>query len=456
MRPRTICLTVSVLSIASFPLEVRGQRSSRQDKQAVKRAVEELGRAAEDVNVRRFLRNSAVVLESGKRRAVSTVLDAYSGLAQELAEQDSGARLYYLHRKTAASLARVSGDVALGEWKRLRGRADDWRNRVLLLDAAALNDDLDVEPLCLEALNDRGPAVTRRALKYLARDKKVSVVEAIVARYVELEGKYSEDGADGSRTLLAFRAALQEMFQVDLPAAADWKNYVASHKNSSDFFEPPARRASGKTDVTLFGAAVTGRHIVFVLDVSGSMMSTDPLPPEEARKSKGKTVVRKRQQREVPENRRRINRAKRELGRVIKSLPESVKFNFVSYSTSVTPWKGSMVRATSKNKKAASKFVDRLDAEGITVTDRALEEAFADLEVDTIYLITDGAPTHIGSTGPGLPDDAAALIDQIHKSVRELNFLRDVRIFCLGFTGAKEEFLIKLAKDNRGTYVPIR
>ena len=80
----------------------------------------------------------------------------------------------------------------------------------------------------------------------------------------------------------------------------------------------------------------------------------------------------------------------------------------------------------------------------------------ADLTVDTIYLITDGAPTHLGSAGPGRPPDADELIGEIHKRVRYLNFLRGVRIFCLGFPEADEEFLKKLSKENSGTYVAIR
>ena len=40
--------------------------------------------------------------------------------------------------------------------------------------------------------------------------------------------------------------------------------------------------------------------------------------------------------------------------------------------------------------------------------------------------------------------------------MEELNFLRGVRIFTLGFEGAEENFLKKLAADNSGSYVRIR
>ena len=115
-----------------------------------------------------------------------------------------------------------------------------------------------------------------------------------------------------------------------------------------------------------------------------------------------------------------------------------------------------MVAASDANKKDAAHYVEGLKADGITVTDLALEEAFSDPTVDTIYLVTDGAPTHVGNSVPGqLPDDSPHLIREIHERVGELNFLRGVRIFTLGFKEANEEFLQKLAGENAGTYVAI-
>jgi hypothetical protein len=86
----------------------------------------------------------------------------------------------------------------------------------------------------------------------------------------------------------------------------------------------------------------------------------------------------------------------------------------------------------------------------------ALEFAFEDPIVDTIYLITDGAPTHRGSFGPGLPEDAPQLIKEILRRTKVLNFRRGVRIFTLGFPGAEERFLKQLAEEHGGTYRAIK
>jgi uncharacterized protein with von Willebrand factor type A (vWA) domain len=122
----------------------------------------------------------------------------------------------------------------------------------------------------------------------------------------------------------------------------------------------------------------------------------------------------------------------------------------------VNPWSAILLPASKKNRASASRFVSDLQATGITVTDEALHMALTDPTVDTIYLITDGAPTHIGSQGDQLPVDSRQLMKQILEETRARNYLRGVRIFTLGFIDAEEEFLEQLARENLGKYVRIR
>ena len=44
------------------------------------------------------------------------------------------------------------------------------------------------------------------------------------------EKRPSGDAAEWQRALLTFQSSLQQMLHVDLPAAVDWKNYVAARK----------------------------------------------------------------------------------------------------------------------------------------------------------------------------------------------------------------------------------
>ncbi len=183
------------------------------------------------------------------------------------------------------------------------------------------------------------------------------------------------------------------------------------------------------------------------------MTTTDPLPLDGGPRPRS---VRTKDGVIIDENRERIFRAKEELVRVIRDLPDDKSFNIIAYSSDVKPWQGNLVPADAARKRQAIDFVEGLKADGITVTDLALEYAFEDPIVDTIYLITDGAPTHQGSVGPGLPSDAPRLIKEILARVKVLNFRRGVRIFTLGFPGAEEEFLRTLSQEHNGKYRPIR
>lgn len=74
-------------------------------------------------------------------------------------------------------------------------------------------------------------------------------------------------------------------------------------------------------------------------------------------------------------------------------MPEDAWFNLIPYATDPKPWKDALVPATARNiRDAAAAFADtRLTGKG-NVWD-ALQLAFADPAVDTVLIITDGAPT---------------------------------------------------------------
>ena len=445
-----------VLTVLCFPASLRLPAQSKE----LKSATLELKKAVSRKDPEAFLEGFTAALATGDRRAIKTAVDAYISMARALgAGVGRSGEYYYLHSKAANAFKDAKGKFVTAEIEKIRkSKRGDWRGRLLILDAACFKSDLDLEAACIEALADKAPQIVRRSLHYLRRSKKVPIVEKMVERYVAIETKKpSGEAAEWDRTLLTFQSALQQMLHVDLPAAVDWKNYVAARKGRPDFFEP-RKKGSARTALTLFGAAVTGKNICFILDVSGSMLSTDPAPRGSSEAARKRTVVGgpiNRGPPKPPEERRRITRAKKELIRVVKALPSDIRFNLVSYSSDVDPWQEAMVKSSKGNKQEAGKYVDELSAEGVTVTDLALEEAFSDLSLDTIYLVTDGAPTHVGSSGRGDPSDSAQIVKEIHKRMKELNFLRDVRIFTLGFKGAKEAFLKQLSQEHGGRYVAI-
>ncbi|MEM7233652.1 MAG: VWA domain-containing protein, partial [Planctomycetota bacterium] len=426
-------------------------------------ALKKLKDSARTADVSEFVDALETVLIAENTKSVRAGLDNFDKLVKQLEDEEDWGTIFSIYGQAASAFKDVSGKSSLREIAKQQEKSKSWRSRLLLLEVAAFNENISFPDATFLALKDKHPTVVRRSLNYLSRHRKIRVVEAVVERYVELEKKGGKNpDAELSRTLLAFRSALNRLMRVDLPAAADWKNYIDIRKKGKkkNFFKVPgSSRKSDKTVLTLFGAEVTGKNIAFVLDISGSMKTTDPIPLHDRGKGRGRTTTEPNGPKGIPrgrvEERRRITRAKKELAKVVKSLPDGVSFNVISYSTEVESWKDNLIKADSNSKKAAIDFVQGLNAKGITVTDEALEEAFADLRVDTVYLITDGAPTHVGTTGPGLPEDAPGLMAEIHRRVKVLNFLRDVRVFCLGFKGAEVDFLKKLAKDNKGKFVAI-
>ena len=457
----------SVLGLSPAPaLAPQSQEIRKQRAEARRDLVE----GVRNADVEGFLRAFDSVLEVGDKRSLDFALKQYTALATQLTTARSWAEYHYLHGKAARAVGEVEDAKLQKEIsKRFRSKMSDWRLRVLLLDAAIFSEDRDLQEVCLDALDSTSGAVLRRALHYLVETRSVEIADRVLSRYAEYEAtgeKKKKQAAERARTLNAFESTLHRWFHVDLATAVDWRNWFHANRDRDDLFEPPKRSRKSSTGLTIFGARIVGKNITFLLDVSGSMKTTDPAPAggSSDRPRRGRTEVAGQPgEKEAddlplpPEERFRMYRAKRELSRVIRALPQDVRFNVIAFSSDVKPWNRGLVHADKKNKAAALEFIEGLEPEGITVTDLALEEAFTDLSLDTVYLITDGAPTHVGRTRPtrDLPPDSERIIQQIHKRLVQLNFLRAVRIFSLGFRGAKEDFLEKLARDHGGTYVAI-
>ncbi len=454
MGPMRYLFLLCCLAFIIGPGPARAEVGAREYKAAVKG----MAGAIREFDTAAFLRAFATVLKRNDAKAIKAAADAYGRLITHGGDELTARRFYFLHGRTAKAFSGITGPKALREMRRLQTEHNRWQARLLLLDAASFNNSLDLLEAALLALEDDEAVVIRRALTYLGKVKKRSIVEAIIQRYLAVSGKTRQvaEKSEWNRADLAFQSALTKMLKVELTSAEDYRNYLSGRKDDEDLFNPPHAKAGQKTVLTLFGASVTGKNIVFVIDTSGSMLTTDRLPDRAKKTAKTVVVGRERGElRRAPlRDRQRIVRAKKELAKVVKALPEDVNFNIIAFSSAVDPWLDELVRARSGNKKKALKFIDSLEADGITITDLALEEAFADLGVDTIYLITDGAPTHVGSRG-GFPEDAEELIKSIHRRTKAINFLRGVRIFTLGFRGAEEEFLKKLSRDHAGKYVRV-
>lgn len=189
---------------------------------------------------------------------------------------------------------------------------------------------------------------------------------------------------------------------IDAPAAMPWKSKLPR------FYDIP----------------IYARRYIFVIDRSRSMLSS-------------------------VDGVSRLERAKEELDKAIREMPEDTWFNIVTFDDRVTLWKPRLVPADRLHRAEAIRFAWSLDAGRRTACYDALEKAFGfDENLEAIFLLSDGRPTAGQLVDP----------DQITQAVTTPNFFRRVAINTLGIDARDEwqEFLKNLAELNYGEFKLLR
>jgi len=347
--------------------------------------------------------------------------------------------------------------------------------RLAAIEACANYNTDDANNALYKALTDSNDLVAISATRALANTYDKAAIEPMI-KALELAQRRKRQ-----RLITELCLGLERITGLEggPQTAADWKAWWSANKDkplpretrpSEGTVTPSPFVRRFKTSV--FGLPVRSKRIIFIIDVSGSMKQADPPPKQwkEEVEKQLKTIAdnkeREKKRKEVEnemknwgKERQRIYRVKKELTRCIRNMPNDVKFNIIAFSDQITKWRPGLTRATENAKKKAIAWVQKLEADGLTYTDEAIEEAFKDRQVNTIILLTDGAPTHIGGDAKpewGGHEDSKALIAQILAWVRKHNRLRKVTIHCLGFEEANFEFLKRLAHENNGTCKAIR
>ena len=202
----------------------------------------------------------------------------------------------------------------------------------------------------------------------------------------------------------------------------------------------------GGREASYYGITIESQRVLFVVDISGSM--------KEAGSAEGSS---------------KEEEAKKELLRCLKSLGTGSAFGVFAFSDRVTKWKPGILKVTNDTKEDARRWVEELASAHSTNTFAALEEAFrisvADprndmgeeygLFPDTIFLMTDGAPT----TPEGKLEDGKGVPEwtKVLEGVRAWNRERRVVVHAVG-VGLKINagFLRALAEENGGKFVTVR
>ena len=213
-----------------------------------------------------------------------------------------------------------------------------------------------------------------------------------------------------------------------------------------------------RSTAAFFGDRISPRS-VFLIDVSGSMKQTVTLrPPRSAKARTGVEGQEDRGELLFGKTSPKIEVVKKELERAVGALQPVCEFNVLKYSDRAMAWKMvkgklGLVKADSKNLASATAFARGLRSESGTNIYEALDDALQVPDVDTIYLLSDGAPSVGGD------------VDDIRWNVARKNYLKGARIVTYGFDPERrgglfvddrfafdEPFMKRLAGTNWGWY----
>lgn len=340
------------------------------------------------------------------------------------------------------AISAVAGDV-LEELAAALPKAKEPGDVIVLLDAfgaAGKTASAFAQPV-IALLDHKEEGVAERAAQALA---KLAVPEAI-APMLKLLTRAT--GQTRTRVIAALEVLTGQQFGGNLPAWQAWwqaENAVYSGGGKELGAGTPSKR-SVHDDLYYFGIPQdTCKSILYVIDCSGSMTAKVQLQTT-GTSAGGKT----------PET-TRLEACKTELIRGLSQLRPEQKFAILWYQETPHFWEPKMQLATKETVMRAQKFVKTLQPGSSTNIHDSLEMGFRlagrggkdkyyALDLDTIFLLTDGSPT----TQDGKLDST----DKILTSCRTWNPLQRVVIHCIAIgRDLNVEFLQKLAAENGGEF----
>lgn len=215
--------------------------------------------------------------------------------------------------------------------------------------------------------------------------------------------------------LLLFRAheALVSITGAVHPAdqPARWRSFWDAEKDKLAVHEKREKPAAGGTVAAFCGIPMQGTRVVFVLDLSGSMMW--PMEEQTTDKKRRRAV--------------RLDFAKQELNQAIDGLSPNATFNLVTFNGNPKPelWSKDLVPANEKNRERFKKYVEGLRADGGTNLWSGLDEALKiraqvqghryGANIDELFVLSDGAPT-VGDILD--PVEIARLVQETNRTAR--------------------------------------
>ncbi len=329
------------------------------------RAAEALGRVGEAPDAA-LLTKALVDKDAAVRRTLCWTIERLSG-----ASKWSGAA-----RSELAELARKDKDVGVRA-AALVALAEVDSKALVELTSLAADSDAQVRAahvLAWRALDaDAAHARAAVAIKDLALGVRLVGGETLALARDARGARLLVEWLESERELRGRWRAVELLRELSgLGHRLDprpWKAWAASLADGPVPEPRKSERADDERSVSFAGLPIRSERVTFLIDLSGSIW----------------------QKREDGRTRKEV--VDEELRKALESLPAATRFNVIPYTSTPVPWQKSLVAADKKNvAKALEWFVARKDT-GTGDVWGALMVALADPEVDTLVVLSDGAPS---------------------------------------------------------------
>ena len=355
-----------------------------------------------------------------------------------------GNKKYALPLKIAAAKA-VGGAATevLEELAAALPKAKEVGEQIVLLDAMALAGPAakaHATPV-IALLASKEEAVAERAALALAK----LAVPAGIGPMIDLLNR--SDGQVRMRVAAALEVLTAQQFGTNTGAwKAWWQNEGANFAASGAELGKGVPSHRKETDQNYYFGIPQDQSnaILYVIDCSGSMKAPVDLPGQ------GTTAGGKKEQTT------RLEACKKELILALGKLQPRQKFAILWYNDLPHFWEPKMQLASKETVQRAQQFVTTLTPasstnihdtleQGFKLVGRGANDKYYGVELDTVFLLTDGSPT--------TPDGKLDSTEKILVSTRTWNPLKRVTIHCIAIgRDLNEPFLRQLASENGGEF----
>ena len=321
-----------------------------------------------------------------------------------------------------------------------------WEVRAVCLEMLAKVSSKKIVKYAKKALGDPDWRVQVAAVQLMLQRGGPEVIEPLYRALDTTQGRAQGDITDALARLTGRNFG---------PISAQWDSWWFQNKKknlklaamSADEFaalKEDDRDSPTVSGARYFGMQVFSKNLAFVVDCSESMQEQHEPPKKSAA-----TVVAGQKGSKGPS---RLEVAKGELVGAVRGLLDGKGVNLLCFNTNVVDYVATstsrrervLAVLDSETRKSLITFIDAANPVGATNLSAALRDAFEYSEVDTIFLLSDGAPT-------GGITDHQELLDTVDRWNRR----RRIRINSISFsaTAAEKRLLRSLSDRNFGVYV---